>query len=246
MTHRLYLSEPATLLAAGATLELNREQSHYLNRVLRLKTGAELLCFDGRGTEWLATITAIDKRRCTLTLDRVVRKQIDVQPTLTLAVSWLKGAAMDTVMQKATELGADGIQVLQTEHSNVQLDEKRTTNKLQHWRQITISAAEQCGRLFVPDVGPPVTLPEFLAGSFDGRRLMLDLNAPLLDAGSQRQAMSLLIGPEGGWSDKERELAHSHDVPLVGLGGLTLRAETAPLAALAAIQHSWGWNDAPT
>ena len=243
MTHRLYLSELQNLSSADSTIELNREQSHYLSRVLRLKTGAALLCFDGRGAEWQASVATIDNRHCTLTLQDRIREQTATRPVLTLAVSWLKGAAMDTVMQKATELGADSIQVLRSERSNVQLDEKRTANKLNHWRQITISAAEQCGRLFVPDLGAPLSLAELLERGFDGRRLMLDLDAPLLDAGSQREALSLLVGPEGGWTDSERELARSHNIALCGLGGLTLRAETVPLAALAAVQHSWGWSD---
>ena len=126
MTHRLYLSELQDLSSADSIIELNREQSHYLSRVLRLKTGAQLLCFDGRGTEWQASIATIDNRRCTLTLQARIREQTATRPVLTLAVSWLKGAAMDTVMQKATELGADSIQVLRSERSNVQLDEKRT------------------------------------------------------------------------------------------------------------------------
>jgi len=243
MTHRLYLSELQDSSTADSTIELNRQQSHYLSRVLRLKTGAELLCFDGRGTEWLATMTTVDNRRCTLTLRDKIRQQTATRPILTLAVSWLKGAAMDTVMQKATELGVDTIQVLRSERSNVQLDEKRTANKLHHWHQITISAAEQCGRLFVPEVAAPMNLVDLLEDGFDGQRLMLDLDAPLLDAGSERQALSLLVGPEGGWTDSERALASSHNVPLCGLGGLTLRAETVPLAALAAVQHSWGWSD---
>jgi 16S rRNA (uracil1498-N3)-methyltransferase len=208
MTHRLYLSELQDLSSADSIIELNREQSHYLSRVLRLKTGAQLLCFDGRGTEWQASIATIDNRRCTLTLQARIREQI-----------------------------------LRSERSNVLLDEKRTANKLNHWRQITISAAEQCGRLFVPDLGAPLSLAELLERGFDGRRLMLDLDAPLLDAGRQREALSLLVGPEGGWTDSERALARSHNIALCGLGGLTLRAETVPLAALAAVQHSWGWSD---
>jgi len=242
MSHRLYLGGFQDLLIAGATLELDRQQSHYLNRVLRLKAGAELLCFDGRGAEWLASISESGNRRCTLTLHNKIREQTATQLTLTLAVSWLKGGAMDTVMQKATELGANELQILHTERSNVQLDEKRTANKLQHWRQITISAAEQCGRLFVPVISAPVALGEFLETRSSVQCLMLDLNAPLLDVGSKRKALSLLVGPEGGWTQSEKSLATRHEIPLCGLGSLTLRAETVPLAALAAIQHSWGWS----
>jgi 16S rRNA (uracil1498-N3)-methyltransferase len=221
---------------------LNRDQSHYLLRVLRLKPGAQLYCFNGQGREWVASVESIERRECLISLGNTVRERSPTEAPITLAVGWLKGAAMDTVVQKATELGVDHIAILQTERSNVALDEKRTANKLQHWRSIAISASEQSGRLFVPQIAQPLSLADFLAGAIDAQRFLLDLDSPPLDAGETPVPTTLLVGPEGGWSDAERALVKRHRIPSGGLGELTLRAETVPLAALAAIRHGWRWQ----
>ena len=246
MTHRLYLGSLAGedhQLQADTTLELNPEQSHYLTRVLRLKTGARLLCFDGKGQEWHAAISNADGKRAMIRLGAICRTGSASSLPLNLAIGWLKGAAMDTVVQKATELGVDGLQVLHTERSNVRLDEKRIANKLRHWQQIAVSASEQSNRLFLPEIPPPIAFTDFLNGTMSGRWLMLEPGADTLDAGETRSAVTLLIGPEGGWSDEEKRLALAMGIEFCGLGNLTLRAETAPLAVLAAVQHSWGWGN---
>jgi len=241
MSQRLYL-QPEQVASDERVIALTREQVHYLGKVLRLKSNASLLCFNGRGIEWRSRILALDGRTGRIELEATQRQQPPANTSLTLAVSWLKGAAMDTVVQKATELGVDVLQVLYTQRSNVTLDARRTSNKLRHWQQIAISAAEQSNRLYLPDVLPPVSLPELLAQPGESRLLMLDLDAPLLEVGTQPQALTLLIGPEGGWSDAERRLAQQKGVERAGLGNLTLRAETAPLVALAVVQHCWGWQ----
>ena len=148
---------------------------------------------------------------------------------------------MDTVMQKACELGASRIVVLTTERSNGQLDTGRVDNQLRHWQRILISAAEQSGRLHLPGLIGPATLTEALTDDAT-RRILLHPGAPLLDAGTEPTALTLAVGPEGGWSDAERRWARGRDVEIAGLGEVTLRAETAPLAALAAVRHSWRWR----
>ena len=241
MSQRLYL-HPEQVASDERVIELTREQVHYLGRVLRLKTNASLLCFNGGGVEWRSRILALDGRTGRIELEAIQREQPPVRTALTLAISWLKGAAMDTVVQKATELGVDILQVLYTERSNVTLDARRTGNKLRHWQQIAISAAEQSNRLYLPEVLPPVSLTELLQQPGESRLLMLDLDAPILEVGTQPQALTMLVGPEGGWSDAERQLAEQKGVERAGLGNLILRAETAPLAALAVVQHCWGWQ----
>jgi 16S rRNA (uracil1498-N3)-methyltransferase len=244
MSHRLYLADLGAegKDPAGRQHTLNRDQSHYLLRVLRLKPGAEVYCFDGQGHEWAATVSSVERRGCTIDMAQLVRERSPTSAPITLAISWLKGAAMDTVVQKATELGVDQIIILRTERSNVSLDDKREANKLQHWRGIAISACEQSGRLFIPQITPPVDLADFLTTMKSAQRILLDLGSPPLDAGNTPRATTLLVGPEGGWSDAERALFRAHEIPSAGLGELTLRAETAPLAALAAIRHGWRWQ----
>lgn len=244
MSHRLYLADLGVdgAVPIDSHRVLNRDQSHYLLRVLRLKPGAQLHCFNGHGSEWVATVDAVERRECTIFVRELVRERSPTLAPIILAIGWLKGAAMDTVVQKATELGVDRIVILQTERSNVVLDDKRTASKLQHWRAIAVSACEQSGRLFVPQITQPVTLADFLTGSTNTQRFLLDLESPSLDAGETPRKTTLLVGPEGGWSDAERALVKQHQIPSAGLGELTLRAETVPLAALAAIRHGWRWQ----
>jgi 16S rRNA (uracil1498-N3)-methyltransferase len=239
MSQRLYL-RPEQM--TSSRIELDRDQLHYLSRVLRLKSNAILTCFNGQGIEWQARFVQLDARTGSLELENVLREEPPTHAPVTLAISWLKGAAMDTVVQKSTELGVSRLQVLHSERSNVTVDARRTSNKLRHWQQIAVSASEQSNRLYVPEILPPISVSELLASSGDSRQVMLDLDAALLDVGALPQPLTLLIGPEGGWSDSERQLAESHGIQRASLGELTLRAETTPLVALAVVRHSWGWQ----
>ncbi len=241
MKHRLFL-KPEQLHARTASddLTLDPEQAHYLVRVLRLRSGQTLRGFDGLGSEWALTVVEVGPRRGSVTLGARLRQEPPPK-RLALASAWLKGSAMDMVVQKATELGASDVYPLHTERSNVRVDEQRQSNKLAHWQRIAISASEQSTRLHVPVVHAPRTLSALLADPPTPRCLFLDLAAAPLDAGPQPEPLTLLVGPEGGWSDAERAAAREAGATFAGLGDLVLRAETAPLAVLAAIRHGWHW-----
>jgi 16S rRNA (uracil1498-N3)-methyltransferase len=227
---------------SGQNITLNAEQSHHLIRVLRQKQGAEILCFNGAGSEWLATIESATNRACVLRLTARHRQIAPPAYSLTLAVAWLKGTSMDMVVQKSTELGASAVYPLVTSRTSVKIDGKRTANKLRHWRQIAVSASEQCGRDFLPEISLPRSFDEFLRIRPPGACIMLDFTQPTLDAGTQPKSLTLMVGPEGGWSDAERELARSDGVLSASLGNLVMRAETVPLAALSAVRHGWNWQ----
>lgn len=242
MTQRLYLRESQLAGAAeGAELTLESDQAHYLTRVLRLKSGDGLYCFDGVGREWRASLKR-DGRHALVTLGALSRQEPPPTHKLVLAAAWLKGAAMDTVVQKATELDATEVVVLRTTRGNVQVDERRVDSKLRHWRQIAASAAEQSGRLYLPQIHDPVALNDALDGFGNCRRVMLDPGGPALDVGNRPVDLMLLVGPEGGWTDAERAQALAQGAEIVGLGRTVLRAETVPLAALAAVHQCWGWG----
>lgn len=242
MSQRLFLRESQLAGAAeGAQLELDSDQTHYLTRVLRLKSGDRLHCFDGLGREWHASLRR-DGRVVLVALGALSREEPPPAHRLVLAAAWLKGAAMDTVVQKATELDATDIAVLLTARGNVQLDARRVDSKLRHWRQIAVSASEQSGRLHLPRVHPPITFNDALSEYAGCRRVMLDPGGPGFDVGSNPVDLMLLVGPEGGWTDAERSLAIAEGVDIRGLGRTVLRAETAPLAALAAVHQCWGWG----
>ena len=243
MKHRLCLPELTELeeLGPGTQITLSREHAHYLGRVLRLKTGAEIGLFDGVGNEWSAELTMLDGRKAQAMLRGDLEQDIPPTP-LILAASWLKGSAMDAVVQKAVELGATAIWLLDAERSNFTADPKRRSNKLAHLERVARSAAEQCETRWLPPLLEVGSLQDLLRMERQGRTLFLDPGEPALRTAGP-EPLTLLIGPEGGWSDAERQLvAAATGVEGAGLGPLTLRAETAPLAVLAAIRQSWGWR----
>lgn len=248
MKHRLCLAEsgshePGRLSGTepGTIIDLTTSEAHYLGRVLRLRSGAAIGLFDGNGSEWLAELRIIDGRKASATITALTRSE-DRPAPLVLVQSWLKGSALDAVVQKSVELGATAIWLLDADRANVKADERRRANKLTHMQRILRSASEQCETLWLPELRPAGTLEEVLAADRPGRTLFLDLDYPPLESAGP-EPLTVLIGPEGGWSDEERALAEGSDsVELAGLGPLTLRAETAPLAVLAAIRQSWNWQ----
>jgi len=245
MKHRLYLpdlTQTGKSTQAGTSHELEGENAHYLNRVLRLRVGAEIGLFDGMGREWRARLETSSAKQCSACLLELSREETAPTP-LIVVQSWLKGAAMDNVVQKATELGATAIWLLQAERCNLKLDRRRLDNKLAHLNRVSISAAQQCETLWLPTLEQYDDLASVLTSLTGYRTILLAPNEPTIQTGGEPESSALLVGPEGGWSEKERLLAEQTDgVMAAGLGELTLRAETAPLAALAAIRHSWGWR----
>lgn len=243
MKHRLWvgaLVSPASD-ASGSQLNLSDDQAHYLTRVLRLKAGARLAVFDGCGREWLAEVEQIERKRVSLTIHSLIRDEQPPTP-LVLVQSWLKGSAMDAVVQKSVELGATAIWLLDADRSNVKADERRRQNRLAHLGRVIQSAAEQCETLWLPDLSTAGSLAQVLGRTRPGRTLFLDLGGRPINSDGP-EPLTLLIGPEGGWSENEQTLIEADDsVETVGLGALTLRAETAPLAVLSAVRQLWQWS----
>ncbi len=238
---RLYVGSTGSL-NAGAELELSEEQSHYLVRVLRLQSGDVLSVFDGRGGEWLASLIKTGKRTCTAGLqDRLPDGPL---PTpLGLGLALLKGDAFDRALQKAVELGAQSITLLSTDRVNVHWGDDREQRRLLHVRKVLISACEQSGTRYLPTLVGPVQLEALGTTLHDPARTLIALHpgSPLLPLTLPFVPTTLLVGPEGGWSENELHWFESHDIATHGLGNQVLRAETVPLVALAAVRHGWRW-----
>lgn len=239
MKHRLYIPPP---LAAGTVLTLERERAHYLTRVLRLRRGEALLCFDGEGRAFEATLLDATPRSARLAVGDLATEAAAPEPRLHLVQALLKGGAMDLVMQKATELGATDLWPVTARRSQLPGDGQRLERKPSHWRRVVASAAEQCGVLHLPRLHDIVPLPEWLSRPPDATLLLLDPGAPPLPVDLPRAGAAVLVGPEGGWAEEERQAAATAGAVRFGLGELVLRGETAPLAALAALRHGWGWR----
>jgi 16S rRNA (uracil1498-N3)-methyltransferase len=232
-------------LGAGARIAPRADQAHYLMRVMRLAPGEALLVFNGRDGEWRARLAEADKRGCSLAVEEEVRPQ-EAPPDLDLIVALVKRARLETIVEKAAELGARRVRLMVTERTNAD-----HTN-VARLEAIAAEAAEQTGRLDVPRILAPTPLTSILAGWDAERRLMFCDEAgdaaPVLPA--LREAgggcWAILIGPEGGFSAAERAAIRGlPEVTAVSLGPRILRADTAAIAALALWQSALGdWRGA--
>ena len=227
-------------LAAGARLELAPEQARYLLAVMRLGPGDPLLVFNGRDGEWRARVAEAGKRGGALAVDEQVRPQAP-GPDLDLMVALVKRARLETIVEKAAELGARRVRLVVTRRTNA---DHTNVARLQ---AIATEAAEQTGRLDVPEVVAPEKLDRLLEGWDAGRRLMFCDEGreapPALEAlrGEASGPWGVLIGPEGGFDPSERErLRAAPFVTPVTLGPRILRADTAAISALTLWQAALG------
>ncbi|HTP39956.1 MAG TPA: 16S rRNA (uracil(1498)-N(3))-methyltransferase [Steroidobacteraceae bacterium] len=240
----------AVPLAAHQELLLSEAAAAHAVRVLRLNVGAELVLFDGSGGEYPARILASDRQGVRVRLGALERTDRESPLQVTLLQGISRGDRMDFIVQKATELGVQRLVPLLCERSVVKLDAAQADRKRAHWQAIAISACEQCGRNRLPELEAvrkfdvacaalaTQGLPRFMLEVGAGQGLLVASRAALTGADLRRAA--LLIGPEGGLADAERETARHHGFIGVSLGPRVLRTETAPLAALAVLQAAAG------
>jgi 16S rRNA (uracil1498-N3)-methyltransferase len=227
-------------LAAGTQVDLPAQAGAHLTRVLRLEAGAPLTLFDGAGGEFTATLLINGKQvAARVTRHDAIERESPLRMTLLQGVA--RGERMDLVVQKATELGVSRIVPVLAERSVVKVDARQSERKREHWQAIAISACEQCGRNRVPEIGAPIALADSLAAlPADSLRFLLaaDASEALTDVAARgaRRPIVLLIGPEGGLADNEREFARANGFVACRLGPRVMRTETAGLAALAVLQ----------
>ncbi|MGM0476327.1 MAG: 16S rRNA (uracil(1498)-N(3))-methyltransferase [Pseudomonadota bacterium] len=226
--------------AAGAEIELGAEAVRHLGRVLRLGPGDAVRLFDGHGGEYAATLTALDKRAGRARLDAFDDRESESPLTLELVQGLAKGERMDVAIRKAVELGVTRIVPVATARSVVRLDGERADKRHAHWRGVIIAACEQCGRNRLPELAPVTPLPEWLATPRQGVVLDPEGGTGLTDLAAPSGPVSLLVGPEGGLTDDELARAEAAGLHRLRLGPRVLRTETAPLAALTAVQTLWG------
>ena len=235
---RLYVEDfVSPEIGPSSEVALDKDRSHYLCRVRRAANGDVLTLFDGLGNVAHATLVLADKRAALVRIDTLEKTPAE-EVQLSLLLCHIKGDAADRALQKSVELGVSQIHLLASSRSNVAHTEKR----MQHLQRVTISACEQCGQNYLPQLHLENTLEDVLTTArANGLQIVcLQPGSPPLPANLPRRHTLVCIGPEGGWSDEELTLFDP--ATLAGLGDLVLRAETAPLAALAAIRGGWGWR----
>ena len=231
-------------LAEGKSIVLPEVAVAHLVRVLRLGPGDRVRLFNGDGHDYDARITAIDKRSAEVEIlaARTLRNESALR--IILLQSLARGEKMDWILQKATELGVAGVIPVESERSEVKLDGERAGKRVAHWQSVIVAACEQSGRAIVPSVSAPRPLAQALhALPPSGLRLLLDPQAgQALDmvGGQPGRELVLAIGPEGGWSPRDRESLRAAGFAGMRLGPRILRTETAGIAAIAVLQSRLG------
>jgi 16S rRNA (uracil1498-N3)-methyltransferase len=237
-SHRLYVDAP---LRAGAQVALAREQANYLFNVLRLERGSAVLVFNGRDGEWRARVSGTGNRDGALAIQEQLREQAQAKD-LRFLFAPLKHARLDYLVQKAVEMGASRLQPVITQHTQV------ARVNVERMRANAIEAAEQCGVLNIAEVMEPAPFAHSIE-ALPGETLLVfcDEDAEVKDpvaalaAAPPHQGLAIVIGPEGGFSDSERQILwKGRDVVRLSLGPRILRADTAAVAALAVVQAVLG------
>ncbi|MBS1209884.1 MAG: ribosomal methyltransferase RsmE [Proteobacteria bacterium] len=228
-------------LSLGQDLLLPAEVAHHAVRVLRLRYGEDVVVFDGAGEEYLGELLDLAGKPAVRLRERLlVEREAPLRITLVQALA--VADKMDWIVQKAVELGAAAFQPIEAERCVLKLAGDRVGKRIEHWRQVAVSAAEQCGRKRLCEVHALARLPAWLGQPDVGERWILapEEGRALSEMPRPAGPVSLLIGPEGGWSDKELAAAQAAGCRPVRLGPRVLRTETAGLAAIAAMMALWG------
>jgi 16S rRNA (uracil1498-N3)-methyltransferase len=255
MTRRRFYAPPSAFAPDKKSVALSAEETRHSREVLRLQSGDEMFVFDGAGREFRCAIQTISRDSTELSVMAEVEPARPESPlNLTLAIALLKGEKFDLVIQKATELGVKRIVPLDAERADVRLRDNDGANKrVARWRRIALEAAKQTGRAYVPEVAAPLTFNLLLTAPVDDQELSTNVTRlmfserggrPLAEAtnnfAGRPPRIVAVVGPEGGWTDEEIELAHEAGWEIVTLGGRTLRAETAGITVVALLQHRFG------
>jgi len=230
-------------LRTGVTHRLPEAAAAHVTKVLRLAAGDPITLFDGSGADYDAVLKVVARSGVSAEVGtgRPVDRESSLDVTLLQGVS--RGPRMDTVVQKATELGVRRLHPVLTGRSVVRLDAERARARLDHWQRIVISACEQCGRSVLPEVMAASPLDDALAALMPGTvGLTLDPRGEhtLGELLGSATRVALAIGPEGGFTEDEIRTLTGAGFQGLRLGPRILRTETAPLAALAILQYARG------
>ena len=237
---RFHISQP---LAVGQLLTLPDTVAHHI-QVLRLAQGELITLFNGDGGEYSATLTQIERRSATVEIKAHHPRDVELPFAVTLAQALPEGTKMDWIIEKAIELGVSGFQPLAAQRCVVRLSAERAEKKMGHWRGIIESASEQSGRNRLAQLAPLQDYKQWITQQDMHRRIILTPRAqqslPEWARHQGPQAVTLVIGPEGGLSEQEEEMALRHGALPLSMGPRILRTETAALAAVGALSAIWG------
>lgn len=240
---RLFVEGP---LGPGQHLRLQGDAAHYLGRVLRARRGDLVRLFDGTGVEYEARVVAADRGTVTLDTGAALDALPEPAVAITLIQALSRNEKMDLAIQKAVELGVASVRPVAVTRSVMKLDGDRAVRRHEHWRQVAVHAAQQCGRAVVPEVHAPAPLEQVLADVNLGFGIVADPLAPatladcLADAPETVAVASVLVGPEGGLTGEEIAAATRAGMLACRAGPRVMRTETAAVALVAVLQLRLG------
>ena len=224
-------------------VDIGNREAHYLGHVLRLKQGDRVVVFNGRGDERLAAITSLARRRPELAIVADLEPLAEPKLDLILIQALVKSEAMDTIVQKAAELGVRTLVAVKTDFSVIKLDDERAARRVAHWNNVARSACEQSGRHRPPEIAVAASLAKCLDDlPTPGIRILCQPGSTTRLAQLDREAesVSVLVGPEGGFSEADLETIDAAGFSRIALGPRVLRADTAAIAACTLAQSNWG------
>lgn len=235
---RLYVNAP---LNAGGRIELDDDAAHYVRSVLRLKAGDAIVLFNGLGGEYPSRFGEVSRKYVRVEIEAFSARDVESPLRVSLGMGISRGDRMDWAVQKAVELGVAELTPLLTDRCVTKLNDDKKLQRWQHWQGIVRHAAEQSGRTRLPELGDIAELADWVLKP-RGLKVFLDPYAEqtLADLQPSDQQITLLSGPEGGFSDQEREIAKAAGFVPVRMGARIQRTETAVLSALSAVQMLWG------
>lgn len=228
-------------LNEGSEIHLSDSVVQHVCRALRMRPGDQITLFNGDGGEFQAELIQVDKRKATARLLTHEYPAVESPLQVHIGQTLSRGERMDYAVQKATELGAKQITPLFSERCEVKLPPDRQAKRISHWQQVAISASEQCGRTVPTAIAQPNSLEAWVKEQQTELKFVLHHHSaqPLSEL-APPTSISLLIGPEGGLTPAEVELAQDFGFKPLTLGPRVMRTETAPVAALALLNHLWG------
>lgn len=230
-------------LAAGVVVDLPEAVAHHLF-VVRIQAGDTLTLFDGRGGQYRATLLDTGKKRASARVEEQQAIECELPYAVTLAQGLPEGVKMDWIIEKAVELGVTAIVPLAAQRSVVRLSAERAEKRHAHWQGVIVAASEQCGRNRLAQLAPVADARRWLAQPDTAPRILFSPRATQSLVGwlhaTPPRALTVMVGPEGGFSTEEEDQAVAGGAIALSLGPRVLRTETAALAAMAAIQACWG------
>lgn len=235
---RIYHPEP---LATGHIIELSKSAANHVATVLRMKMGQSVILFDGSGTDFNGTITALSKKQVSVLLNTTSINQTESPLATHLGQAICRSDKMDWIIQKSVELGVNQITPIMSQRSQCKWSTEQQQKKWQHWHNIIISSCEQCGRSILPKLHPILRLTNWLNHAPPGHRLILDPAANhSVNFTNAQYPITLLCGPESGFDQQEVDAAIQAGFEPIQIGPRVLRAETTSIAILSCLQWQMG------